>query len=171
MEPITHNPSQLPGWNIDADPENDPTYPMRTRTPDDHKGYTWERPTMQPVNIEVLQSIERPGITAVFGTSVPPSGLSGAIRRFAFKYSESNYLHWLPLLFADRVNVVEGVLGDLAHGKLPNIWAEKGYNIQWKYDRAGMLQKIAAAALVTTAAVVFFTRKKTPKSKHARSAR
>ena len=171
MEPTLHNPSQLPGWNIDNDPENDPTYPMRTRTADDHKGYTWERPTMQPVNIEVLQSIERPGITAVFGTSVPPSGLSGAIRRFAFKYSESNYLHWLPLLFADRVNVVEGVLGDLAHGKLPNIWAEKGYNIQWKYDRAGMLQKIAAAALVTTAAVVFFTRKKTPKSKHARSAR
>jgi hypothetical protein len=171
MEPITQNPSQLPGWNIDADPENDPTYPMRTRTPDDHKGYTWERPTMQPVDIEVLQSIERPGITAVFGTSVPPSGLSGAIRRFAFKYSESNYLHWLPLLFADRVNVVEGVLGDLAHGKLPNIWAEKGYNIQWKYDRAGMLQKIAAAALVTTAAVVFFTRKKAPKSKRIHSAK
>jgi hypothetical protein len=171
MEPITQNPSQLPGWNIDADPENDPTYPMRTRTPDDHKGYSWERPTMQPVDIEVLQSIERPGITAVFGTSVPPSGLSGAIRRFAFKYSESNYLHWLPLLFADRVNVVEGVLGDLAHGKLPNIWAEKGYNIQWKYDRAGMLQKIAAFALVTTAAVVFFTRKKEPKNKRIHSAK
>lgn len=168
MEPLTHNPSQLPGWNIDADPENDPTYPMRTRTADDHKGYSWVRPTMQPVTIEVLQSIERPGITAVFGTSAPPSGLSGVIRRFAFKYSESNYLHWLPLLLADRVNVVEGVLGDLAHGKLPNIWAEKGYNAQWKYDRAGMLQKITAFALVTTAAVVLLTRDKASKRKHTR---
>lgn len=99
---------------------------MRTRTPDDHKGYNWERPAMQPVNIEVLQSIERPGITAVFGTSVPSSGLSGVIRRFAFHYSESNYLHWLPLLLANRLNVVEGVLSNLVHGRVPNIFAEKG---------------------------------------------
>lgn len=168
MEPLTHNPSQLPGWNSDNDPENDPTYPMRTRTPDDHKGYSWERPTQQPITIEVLHSNERPNVTAVFGTSAPPSGLSGVIRRFAFRYSENSYLHWLPLLFADRVNVVEGIVGDLAHGQLPNIWAEKGYNAQWKYDRAGMLQKIAAAALVTTAAVVLLTRDKPSKRKRTR---
>jgi hypothetical protein len=171
MEPLTHNPSQLPGWNSDNDPENDPTYPMRTRTADDHKGYSWERPTQQPITIEVLHSNERPNVTAVFGTSVPPSGLSGVIRRFAFRYSENSYLHWLPLLFADRVNVVEGIVGDLAHGQLPNIWAEKGYNAQWKYDRAGMLQKIAAAALVTTAAVVLLTRNKASRPRHTRPAR
>ena len=159
METTTHNPSQLPGWNIDADPENDPTYPMRTRTPDDHKGYTWERPTMQPVNIEVLQSIERPGITAVFGTSVPPSGLSGVIRRFAFKYSESSYLHWLPLLLADRVNVVEGVLEDLTHGHVPNIFAEKGYPIEWKYDKKGLILKLAAFTAVVAGAAVVLSRK------------
>ncbi|MDO7884608.1 hypothetical protein [Hymenobacter cheonanensis] len=171
MEPITHNPSQLPGWNIDADPENDPTYPMRTRTPDDHKGYSWERPTMQPVTIEVLQSIERPGITAVFGTSMPPSGLSGVIRRFAFKYSESNYLHWLPLLFADRVNVVEGVLSDLAHGHVPNIFAEKGYPVEWKYDKKGLILKLATFAAVVAGATVLLTRDKSPKSKPGRAGR
>jgi hypothetical protein len=168
MEPITHNPSQLPGWNIDADPENDPTYPMRTRTADDHKGYTWERPTMQPVNIEVLQSIERPGITAVFGTSVPPSGLSGVIRRFAFKYSESNYLHWLPLLFADRINVVEGVLSDLAHGHVPNIFAEKGYPIEWKYDKKGLIIKLATVAAVIGGATLLLTRKSDKQRKPSR---
>jgi len=159
MEPITHNPSQLPGWNIDADPENDPTYPMRTRTADDHKGYSWERPTQQPITIEVLHSIERPNITAVFGTSVPPSGLSGVIRRFAFKYSENSYLHWLPLLFADRVNVVEGVLSDLAHGHVPNIFAEKGYPIEWKYDKKGLILKLAAFTAVAAGATLLLTRK------------
>jgi len=159
MEPITQNPSQLPGWNIDNDPENDPTYPMRTRTPDDHKGYSWERPTQQPINIEVLHSIERPNITAVFGTSVPPSGLSGVIRRFAFKYSENSYLHWLPLLLADRVNVVEGVLADLAHGQVPNIFAEKGYPVEWKYDRKGLIIKLATAAAIVGGSVVLLSSK------------
>ncbi len=158
MEPITQNPSQLPGWNIDNDPDNDPTYPMRTRTPDDHKGYSWERPTQQPITIEVLHSIERPNVTAVFGTSVPPSGLSGVIRRFAFKYSENSYLHWLPLLFADRVNVVEGVLDDLAHGHVPNIFAEKGYKVEWKYDRTGLLLKLATAAAIVGGAVVLLSK-------------
>jgi hypothetical protein len=159
MEPTTTNPSHLPGWNIDNDPENDPTYPMRTRTPDDHKGYSWERPTQQPITIEVLHSIERPNITAVFGTSVPPSGLSGVIRRFAFKYSENSYLHWLPLLFADRVNVVEGVLGDLVHGHIPNIFVEKGYPVQWKYDRTSLILKLATVALVAGGVVALITHK------------
>jgi hypothetical protein len=158
MEPITQNPSQLPGWNIDNDPDNDPTYPMRTRTPDDHKGYSWERPTQQPVTVEVLHSIERPNVTAVFGTSVPPRGLSGAIRRFAFKYSENSYLHWLPLLVADRVNVVEGVLDDLAHGHVPNIFAEKGYKVEWKYDRTGLIIKLATAAAIVGGAVVLLSK-------------
>ncbi|TVT41386.1 hypothetical protein FNT36_08015 [Hymenobacter setariae] len=159
MEPITQNPSQLPGWNIDNDPENDPTYPMRTRTPDDHKGYSWERPTQQPINIEVLHSIERPNVTAVFGTSVPPSGLSGVIRRFAFKYSENSYLHWLPLLLADRVNVVEGVIDDLAHGHVPNIFAEKGYKTEWKHDRAGLIIKLTTVAAIAGGIVVLLSSK------------
>jgi hypothetical protein len=41
------------------------------------------------------------------------------LRRFAFKYSESSYGHWLPLMLADRVGVVEGVLDDLSHGHVP----------------------------------------------------
>ena len=151
--------SHIKGWGIDADPKNDPTYPMKHRTDAEQEGYSWERPPLQPVNVEVLHSNERPNVTAVFGTTTPPSGLSGMIRRFAFRYSENSYLHWLPLLMADRVNVVEGVLDDFAHGKIPNIFAEKGYKADWEVNRTGLFQKVAVAALITTAAVVLLTRK------------
>ena len=159
MQPTTNDNTQLPGWGIDADPENDPTYPMRHRTDQDHAGYSWERPTQQPINMEVLHSIERPNVSAVFGTAAAPSGLSGVIRRFAFKYSENSYLHWLPLIFADRVNVVEGVLDDLVHGHIPNIFVEKGYKAQWKYDRTSLILKLATVALVAGGAVALIATK------------
>ncbi|GGG03641.1 hypothetical protein [Pontibacter amylolyticus] len=152
--------SHIKGWGIDADPKNDPTYPMKHRTDAEQEGYSWDRPTLQDVNIEVLHSIERPNVTAVFGTSTPPSGLSGMIRRYAFKHSENSYLHWLPLLMADRVNVVEGVIDDFAKGTVPNIFAEKGWKADWEHNRSGLIQKVGIMALVATAAVVLLTRKK-----------
>jgi hypothetical protein len=69
-------------------------------------------PEQQPVRVEILHSTERPGLTPVFGTAVPPSGLSGVMRRRAFRHSENDLRHWLMLLAADRVNVVEGLLED-----------------------------------------------------------
>jgi hypothetical protein len=165
METTPKNPTHLPGWGIDTDPKNDPTYPMRQRTDQDHAGYSWERPVQQPIDIEVLHSNERPNVSAVFGTASPPSGLSGIIRRFAFKYSENSYLHWLPLILADRVNVVEGVLDDLAHGHVPNIFAEKGYKAEWKHDRAGLIIKLATAAAIVGGTVVLLSRKGGKKAK------
>lgn len=154
MENTAKDYSHIKGWGVDADPKNDPTYPMKHRTNEEHKGYSWERPSQQPVGVEVLHSNERPNVTAVFGTSTPPSGLSGLIRRFAFRYSENSYLHWLPLIFADRVNVVEGVLDDLTHGHIPNIFAEKGYKAEWKHDRKGLLTKLAVGAVLIAGVVV-----------------
>lgn len=94
MERTLIDPKQIKGWGVDANPKNDPTYPMKARNNGEHKGYTWERPTQQPITVEVLHSNERSNVTSVFGTSTPPSGLSGMLRRFAFKYSESSYGHW-----------------------------------------------------------------------------
>jgi hypothetical protein len=164
MEKTANDFAHIPGWGIDADPKNDPTYPNRHRNGQEHEGYTWQRPTQQVPDREVLHSIERPNLSAVVGNSVPPSGLSGMIRRFAFKYSENEYLHWLPLIMADKVNVVEGIIDDLAHGTLPNIWAEKGYNAQWKHDRSGMLVKIATFAAVS-AGLVFWLMPKNSRSR------
>lgn len=154
--------TDIKGWGIDADTENDPTYPMKNRNNGEHEGYSWQRPPLQPVNVEVLHSNERPNITAVFGTSTPPSGLSGAIRRYAFKFSESEYGHWLPLLVADRVNVVEGILQDLSRGHLPNIFAEKGWKAEWKHNPKGLATKIAvgAAVAITVGALLFGNKKK-----------
>ncbi len=153
--------SHIKGWGIDADPKHDPTYPMKPhRTDAEQTGYSWERPTLQPETVEVLQSNERPNLTAVFGTSTPPSGLSGMIRRYAFKYSEGSWGHWIPLLLADRVNVVEGVIDDLRHGHVPNIFAEKGWKAEWKHNPKGLVTKVATTVLVATALVALVTRRK-----------
>jgi hypothetical protein len=155
MKETAKNYSHIKGWGLDADPKNDPTYPMKRRTDEEQEGYSWIRPPQQPINIEVLHSNERPNVTAVFGTSVPPAGLSGMIRRFAFKYGEGSIAHWLPLIMADRVNVVEGILDDLKRGYIPNIFAEQGMKAEWKYNPKGLVKKIATGAVLATAAVAF----------------
>lgn len=156
--------SHIKGWGVDADPDNEPTYPMKKYTGDDHQRLNWDRPVQQTLTAEVLHSNERPEVSAVFGTTCPPSGWSGKIRRYAFKHSESSYLHWLPLLLADRVNVVEGIADDLRKGHIPNIFAEKGWNAEWKYNRTGLIKKVTVAALITTAAVLM-TKKLTAKKR------
>ena len=150
--------TQIKGWGVDADPNNDPTYPMKQRTNGEQAGYSWERPPQQPINVEVLHSIERPNITAVFGTSTPPAGLSGVIRRVAFKYSESSYGHWLPLILADRVSVVEGMLDDLKHGHVPNIFAERGWKAEWQHNRTSLLRRVLVGAALMSAATTYLRR-------------
>ena len=155
MENTVKDPSRIKGWGVDADPRNDPTYPMKRRNNGEHAGYRWERPPQQPVSVEVLHSNERPNVSATFGTSTPPSGLSGSIRRFAFKYSESSYGHWLPLMLADRVDVVEGILDDLARGRVPNVFGELGAKAAWKHNRKGVLTGVLVGAILAGAAVVY----------------
>lgn len=151
--------TNVKGWGVDADPKNDPTYPMKHRNNAEHKGYTWDRPAQQPTTVEVLHSNERPDLTAVFGTSSPPSGLSGVLRRIAFKYSESSYAHWLPLMLADRVNMVEGVVYDLARGHIPNIVEERGWKVEWKHNRKNFVLRLLATGLFASAAVVYLLTK------------
>ncbi|GAB3255714.1 hypothetical protein GCM10027347_17050 [Larkinella harenae] len=152
--------AHIKGWGIDADPKNDPTYPIKHRTDAEQTGYSWERPTQQPIDTEVLRSIERPNVSAVFGTASPPAGLSGSIRRYAFKYSESEYGHWLPLILADRVNAVEGIIDDIKQGHVPNIFAERGWKAQWKHNPKGLVQKVAIGAVVTMAVYMWLKNKK-----------
>jgi hypothetical protein len=154
------NLKHIKGWGIDADPKNEPTYPMKHYTGDDHKRINWERPTLQQETVEVLHSNERPSLSAVFGTSVPPSGLSGTIRRLAFKYSESSYGHWLPLLLADRINIVEGIIDDFKKGEVPNIIKERGWTAEFKHNPKGLIKKGFVVGLVTVLTVKYLTRKR-----------
>ncbi|HEX9979817.1 MAG TPA: hypothetical protein VGB50_04540 [Flavobacterium sp.] len=156
---IAERYKDIPGWGIDADPKNNPTYPMKKYTGADHDRLNYEKPPQQTINIELLKSIERPQPSHVFGTSTPPSGLSGVIRRFAFKYSESTYAHWVPLVLADRINVIEGILDDLKHGIIPNIFAEKGMKADWKHNRPAMVRNVVIGVIAITALTYFLTRK------------
>jgi hypothetical protein len=157
-EEVAKGYSDIDGWGIDANPENNPTFPIKKKSEADHEGLNYERAPQQPKSVEVFHSIERPGLTRVFGASVPPQGLSGKLRRYAFKFSEAQSAHWLTLLLADRVNVIEGYIDDFKHGYIPNIFKERGWTAEWKYNRKGVLKNVAIGAAVTTAviAVIMF---------------
>ena len=103
--------AHIPGWGSDLPLENRPAVPME-RTPP-RLDVPWsDPPPQQPMTVEVLKSVERPEHSRTFGTRLPPKGLSGAIRRAAFRRSENDIGHWLMLIAADRVNVVEGLCED-----------------------------------------------------------
>jgi hypothetical protein len=98
--------------------------------------------------MKVYHSVERPGITPIFGTSTPPTGLSGKIRDVAYKLSENDIRHWLLLMLADRVNVVEGIGEDLSRGHIPNIFAEMGARAELRYNPMGFARKAVIASAV-----------------------
>lgn len=145
-------PPGIEGWGADLDPAVRPAYPME-RTPPRFINVHWDELEHQPRTVKVFHSTERPGLTPVFGTAQPPTGVSGMLRAGAFRYSENDLRHWLMLLFADRVNVVEGILDDLAHGHVPNLFKEMGGPAEWRYNRAGFVRKALIAGAVVGAIV------------------
>lgn len=170
MRNLPIDPSTIPGWGIDADPRNDPTYPMRDRSRDDDRGMSWERPPLQTRRVEILASIEHNRLPAVLGTSTPPRGLSGVIRRQAFRYSESQWAHWLMLMAADRVNVVEGLVEDVGRGRIPNVPAEMGVRSELAHNRAGFVEKVAIAGAVVGLGILL-TRLARPQPRGVRNRR
>ena len=44
MKKTAEDFAHIPGWGIDADPDNEPTYPNRQRTGQEHDGRFWVRP-------------------------------------------------------------------------------------------------------------------------------
>jgi hypothetical protein len=156
------DPALITGWGVDADPKNDPTYPYRNRSEDDHSG-EWRRPTQQEPHVELLTSVEHKWLPAVFGTASPPSGVSGSMRRLAFRWSESNWAHWLLLMGADRVNMIEGLVQDLARGHIPNIPKEMGVPAEWRHNKTGMLKKIGVATVIIGGAASLFLARRNSK--------
>ena len=135
---LTETPEELrariPGWGSDLDPANRPSFPKEHFDPG-LNGAHWTFPERQPEQWPRERSIEHEALPPVFGTSCPPKGLSGAIRKLAYaRYSEGRAAHWLLLVAGDRVDVVEsmvqsavrlrpdnpirewGILSELSHG-------------------------------------------------------
>jgi hypothetical protein len=74
-------------------------------------GAHWDFPERQPEKWPRERSIEHKFLTPVFGTSCPPKGLSGVLRKYAYaRYSEARAAHWLILIGADRVDAIESHL-------------------------------------------------------------
>lgn len=148
----------IKGWGADLDHKNRPAVPME-RTPPRYTPADMPDTPAQTQRVEVLVSNERPGITQLHGTAQPPSGLSGMLRRAAFKFTENDIRHWLILLGADRINVVEGIVDDLAHGHVPNILGEMGLKAEWQHNKAGLAKKVAIAGAIGAAAYYLLTRR------------
>jgi len=169
MENNNDKYSHIKGWGIDADPENEPNYPMKKYTGDDHSRLNYDRVEQQPVDVEILHSNERPSVTTVFGTSTPPSGLSGMIRRYAFRYSEGSLGHWLPLIIADRVGTVEAILDDIKNGHFPNFIKERGWTAEWKYNRKNVIKNVVIGSAVIIGLSLLSNKKKKFSSRLRRS--
>lgn len=109
------------GWGADASLQNRPGVPEERDPP---------RPLVSIPNFPPQQTAGQPSVkspfrplTPVYGTAVPPRGLSGLIRKLAYQAPDYKPRHWMLLMLADRVDVIEHnivpatlVVGGLALG-------------------------------------------------------
>jgi hypothetical protein len=124
--------ARIPGWGADLDPADRPSYP-RLQYPAD-TGAHWDFPERQPEKWPRERSIEHAFLTPVFGTAQPPKGLSGAVRKYAYRrYSEGRLAHWLLLVAADRVDAVEEHLRSLLTPHPDNPVTETGVRSEFTH--------------------------------------
>lgn len=123
--------THIKGWGADLDPKDRPAVP-KEKTPPNGTGAHWITPEQQVARVKIHKSIEHHHLTPIFGTACPPKGVSGLMRNFAYRYSEGRMIHWLTLLLADRVDMVESILIDAARGRPDNVFAEMGLKAEWK---------------------------------------
>ena len=134
--PLPETPDQLrariPGWGADLDPKDRPSVPREQFDPA-ASGAHWNFPDRQPEKWPRERSIEHEMLPPVFGTSCPPKGLSGAIRKLAYRrYSEGRAAHWLLLLAADRVDAGESHLRSFATLRPDNPITQTGVLSEFK---------------------------------------
>jgi hypothetical protein len=132
--------ARIPGWGADLDPADRPAVPWQRFDPES-TGAHWVFPERQPEKWPRERSIEHEMLTPVFGTSTPPRGLSGAVRRYAYRYSEGRAAHWLLLILADRIDAVESHLASFLTLRPDNPFTETGIRTEFTHhgwrSRAG----------------------------------
>lgn len=128
---VPRNYRQIPGWGTDLDPANRPSYPKEL--PSNVTTARGDVPAWQKPTHRIHMSNEHPNLTPVFGTSCPPKALSGLIRDYAYQYGEATNRHWMTLVFADRVDMIETMITDALRGRPDNIVREKGWATLWHY--------------------------------------
>ena len=146
------------GWGSDLDPNVRPGVP-RDKAPD--IGAEMLYPDIEPQRPphRIHKSTEHGQLTPVFGTSCPPRGLSGKLRDAGYKWSEGRLIRWITLMFADRVDTVEGVVSDFATLRPPNLIREMGLASEWRHDRKGVLRAAGVTALALGVAYLLARRR------------
>ena len=137
--PVEELRQTIQGWGVDLDPKDRPAVPKENFNPQG-TGAHWHFPERQPELYPREMTPEHKFLTPVFGTSCPPKGLSGAIRRYAYKYSEGRLTHWLLLMAGDRVDVLESRVTGLLSGRPDNPITESGLASEWK--RGGLRSRV-----------------------------
>jgi len=125
---------RIPGWGVDLDPRDRPSVPREHFDPG-VTGAHWDFPQRQPERWARERLIEHAVLTPVFGTSCPPKGLSGLLRRVAYaRFSEARAAHWLILLGADRVDTLESALASVLTLTPDNPIAETGVRSEFSHQ-------------------------------------
>ncbi len=96
---------------VDASPTRRPGVPEQ-RSPKVVGAAHWTTPQRQPIPEGVIKDAQRE-FTATFGTGQPPRGLSGALRRLAYRAPDYEVRRWALLLLADRVEWAETRLAEV----------------------------------------------------------
>lgn len=90
---------------VDLDPRQRPGVPME-QPPHPRAGAQMPIEP-QKSDYPVLKHSGRQQMPPVYGTAVPPKGLSGVLRKLAYSYPDHLARHWMMLLMADRVDAWE----------------------------------------------------------------
>lgn len=112
MDPTSQSPSaeqrgrrfgRSPVDAVDLAPERRPGVP-RERPPQ-----PWPNSRFPPARMQAPSSVPMHGrpdkeMPPVYGTAVPLRGVSGAIRRAAYRHPDHVATHWLLMLLGDRVD-------------------------------------------------------------------
>jgi hypothetical protein len=96
-------------------------------------------------------SNEHPGLTPVFGDTVPSKGMARLIRDYAYQYGEATSRHWMLLMMANRVDVLETMIADALRGRPDHYIKEKGWSAKMKYDEDAKRSVIVAGVVLVGA--------------------
>lgn len=90
-------------WGVDLDPSRRPGVPMmRNPQPWPNTRFPPERQPGEPAS--PLHGRPNKQLPPVFGTAVPLRGLSGVIRKFAYRLPDHYPSHWLLMMLGDRID-------------------------------------------------------------------
>lgn len=96
----------------DRNPQDRPGVPQESDPPQPLGNAHWLKPDQQ---VSAAQPVVGQGrqLTPVYSVANPPRGLSGLVRRLAYRVPDYRPKRWLLLVLADRIDVLESNPGKL----------------------------------------------------------